>query len=53
MFHVSTLLPFSHEDKQQVDTLMIILWIFIRIASFLGSVLQIYLSLTQNHFRLH
>ena len=29
MFHVSTLLPFSHEDKQQVDTHMIILWIFI------------------------
>ena len=26
---------------------------FICIDSFLGSVLQIYLSLTQNHFRLH
>ena len=28
MFHVSTLLPFSHEDKQQVDAHMMILWIF-------------------------
>ena len=52
MFHVSTLLPFSHEDKQQVDTHTMILY-FMCIDSVLGSVLQIYLSLTQNHFRLH
>ena len=51
--HPAPLLPRGQAAGRCVDTHMIILWIFICIDSFLGSVLQIYLSLTQNHFRLH